>query len=391
MLESLFTWLLLPLGAVLGWAWARRSPNSTESADGNSPVAPMGGLLAQLSSEDPDQAIAALTQVADMNSATAELHLTVGNQFRKRGEVDRALRIHEALLAHPQLTVDLRNRARFELAQDYLKAGLMDRAESAFEELASQGLHVAAALEQILAIYEQGRDWKHAIEVARRLEAAKGQSQRAVIAQYFCELAEECQREKKFPEAIQYAKKALNEHQDCVRGNLLLGALYQAQEEPAAAIKAFRQVYEQDPRFLPEVMTPIEACYRKVGDLTAYLAFLAEAKENTGSALPIVAESRVMAEQGQDAMGHLAAGLETRPSRALLTEFLQVMEVKPEVIAAGLSKPAASLRGALLKLTETSARYQCSQCGFNPRQMFWQCPTCKQWSSIAPVADLLKS
>lgn len=384
MLESLYTWLLLPLGAALGWVLARRTPHNNAQTPEH-----LGGLLTQLSASDPDQAIAALTQAVEMDSATAELHLTLGNLFRKRGEVDRALRIHEALLARPTLAPALKHRARFELAQDYLKAGLIDRAEALFEELAGQGLHLAASLEQILAINEQGRDWKPAIETARRLESAKGESQRVVIAQYFCELAEEARQQNKIPEAIKLAQQALHEHKDCVRADLLVGALKQGQGEFAAAIKAYRQAFEHDPRFLPEIMTAITQSYEGAKDAAGYVTFLTDAQEISRSALPVIAQARLMREQGQDGMSYLASGLETHASRALLVDFLTNMQARPDVVATALSKPLASLRGALQKLNDASPLYRCDRCGFSGRQMFWQCPTCKQWNSLAPIEDVL--
>lgn len=386
MLESLYTWLLLPLGVVLGWVLARRTP-SPPMVDGSEQL---GGLLGRLGADDPDQALAALTEAADGGTENAELLLTLGNLLRRRGEVDRALRIHQALLARQQLPLELRHRARFELGQDYLKAGLIDRAQELFEELATQGLRVPESLEQILAIYEQGRDWQHAIETARRLEAAQGESRRLAIAQYFCELAEESRQQKQPDAAIRHARQAASEHAECVRAHLLLGTLYQAQAEYPAAIKAYRQVFDHDARFLPEVIEPLGQCYEKANDATGYLEFLADAKEQSESALPVVAEARLMREEGMDAMNHLAGGLETRPGRTVLVAFLEAMERRPEVVAAGLDKPAASLRSALRKLIDSSPRYRCSQCGFAPRQLFWQCPTCKQWGTTAPVEDLFK-
>lgn len=388
MLEGVFTWLLLPLGAVFGWALARRAPAAGQQRLDSQQL---GGLLTHLVNEDADAAIAALTQVETVDASTAELHLTLGSLFRKRGEVDRALRIHEALLAQPSLRPELQQQVRYELAQDYLKAGLMDRAEQLLQALASEGLHVVPALEQILGICEQGRDWTHAIETARRLEAAKGESRRERVAMYFCELAEEARRAADVQEALRLTRRALDEDSRCVRAHLLLGALLDQGGDAAAAIKSYRRAFDQDPVFLSEVLAPLARCYEKTADAAGYLQFLADAKELTQSSLPVLAEARLLREEGLDAMPHLAAGLETRPSRAVLVEFLEVMEQKPDVIAAGLHKPAASLRLALRKLMDTSPRYLCAQCGFNPRQqLFWQCPSCKSWNSIKPVEDILR-
>ncbi|MGH8506509.1 MAG: lipopolysaccharide assembly protein LapB [Stenotrophobium sp.] len=387
MFDSLLAWLLLPMGAVLGWVLARRMPQPEQRA---MDAEQLGGLLTHLTADDPDEAIAALTQAAEFDQSTAELHLTLGNLFRKRGEIDRALRIHETLLARPQLKPQTRHQVRFELAQDYAKAGLMDRAEALFNDLAAEGLFVAAALEQLVGVYEQQRDWKQAIEAAQRLEAARGESRRGNIAQYICELAEEARRGKKYAEAEKLAQKALDKDKSCVRASLMLAALAEAREDFPQAVKRYLLAFDQNPRFLPELLKPLQRCYEKSGDLTAYMLFLKDVREQSGAGIPILAEAQLMRQEGMDPLNHLATGLEIQPTRALFAEFLEVLEQRPEVVTAGLDKAAASLRQALKKLMESAPRYQCSHCGFNPRQLFWQCPSCKQWGSIAPVEDVIK-
>lgn len=390
MLDSLFIWLLLPLGLVLGWALARRSaPPAVLSQTLDTEQ--LGGLLSRIASDDPDQAVAALTQVAELDHSTVELHLTLGNLFRKRGEVDRALRVHEALLARPGLRPEMRAQIQLELAQDYMRAGVMDRAEQTFETLVAQGRYVTLALDRIRVIAEQGHDWQHAIAAARRLEAAKGESQRAVIAQYWCELADEARRAKQPAEAVRCARKALDEDSRCIRADLLLGALLESEGNHGGAAKSYLRAFELDARFLPDVIEALGRCFEKTGDAEGYLHFLKDAKDISPSSLPFIAEARLLAEEGMDPLDHLAQGLEARPSRAVLAEFLEVLEKQPNVIAVGLDKPAASLRTALRRLMESAPRYQCMHCGFSPRQMFWQCPQCKQWGSTAPVDEVLKT
>ncbi|MFC4253202.1 tetratricopeptide repeat protein [Sinimarinibacterium flocculans] len=387
-LDPLFTWLLLPLGLVLGWALARRRPDGGDKAGFTGEQ--LGGLLTQLSSDDPDQAIAALTTATEIDPSTAELHLTLGRMFRKRGEVDRALRVHEALVQRSGLAPQQLLQARYELAQDYMTAGVMDRAEQLFDKLAGDGAFVVPSLDAIRTIHEQARDWPLAIEAARRLQSAKGESQRAAIAQYFCEMAEEARRGRDTKEALNLARQALDEDRSCVRALLLLAQLHEAQAEYPAAARHYLKAFEHDPRFLPEVIEPLQRCFSATGDRDGYLLFLRDAKEMTSSSLPFVAEARLLAETGMDPLDHLAQGLEARPSRAVLADFLEILERQPNVVAAGLDKPAASLRQALLRLMESTPRYQCSTCGFSPRQMFWQCPGCKQWGTTAPADDVLR-
>lgn len=388
MFDTFFSGLLLLLGAALGWVLARKS----EPPRPGNAVTPeqLGGLINQLAGDDPDRALAALTQAAEMDHSMAELHLTLGSLFRKRGEVDRALRVHENLLQRPELKPELREQARYELAQDYAKAGLLDRAEQLLGELSSQGSYAAASLKLLQGLHEQSRDWAQAIEAARRLEAVRGEPQRKAIAQYLCEQADEVKASDRSA-AMRLAKRALDEDAGCVRASLLLGALHEAGGDAAAAIKAYRRVLDQNPRFLAEVLEPLQRCYRATGNLEAYREFLLDAKAMAPGSLPWLAEAKLLREQGQDAMPQLAESLEQRPSRAVLAQFLLEMETRPESAAAGLSGTAASLRKTLERLMASAPGYQCGQCGFKPRQLFWQCPSCKQWATTLPVDDVLSS
>lgn len=387
MIDALFSWLLLPLGFALGWALSRGYPHQGRAITPEK----LGGLVTHLVSDNPDESLAALTEAAELDTSTAELHLTLGNLFRKRGEVDRALHIHEGLLARPGLPPELRNQTRFELAQDYHKAGLMDRAEELALALAGEGQYTVQALELARTIYEQERDWKKAIEVSRRIEAAKGESKRTLIAQYWCELADEARAARDEAEALRLAGQAADVDKDCIRAQLQLGTLQEAAGNAVVAVKHYRLAFEQDPRFLPEVLEPLRRCSEKTGDADGYLLFLQDAKEMSPSSLPILAEAHLMRQEGLDVVDHLAQGLETRPGRAVLAEFLEILEHQPGVVAAGLDKPAASLRSAIRKLMDTTPRYRCGHCGFSPRQLFWQCPSCKQWATTTPIDDVLKS
>lgn len=391
MLDSLFPWLLVPLGLALGWSLGRRhAATAGSAATSGLNSEQIGGLLRQLASDDPDQAIAALTQVTELDASAVELHLQLGNLFRKRGEVDRALRVHETLLARPNLSPEVQAQVRRELAYDYMRAGVMDHAETQFEKLIADGHYVSEALDQIRQIAEQIHDWQHAIVSAQRLQAAQGESKRSLIAQYWCELAEEARRAKKADEALRLTRKAVEEDADCVRAYLMLGALQEASGEAAAAARSYLRAFALDARYLPDLLEPLYRCLVSSGDGQTYLQFLNDAKEISASSLPYIAEARLLADEGVDPLDHLAQGLEVRPSRAVLAQFLEVLEKQPNVIAAGLDKPAASLRLALRRLMESAPRYQCGHCGFSPRQQFWQCPSCKRWAGIAPVDEAMR-
>jgi lipopolysaccharide biosynthesis regulator YciM len=375
-------WLMLPLGAALGWYLARRWPTPREHGAKDNPEYLTG--LTHLVNQDPDQAIAAFVKAIEVDDETVELHLTLGSLFRNRGEVDRALRIHESLLARPGLKPAFQNQARFELAQDFHKAGVMDRAEALFKELASQGMFLQASLEYLMELYEQSRDWRQAIETARQLQAVKSISLRPLIAQYYCERAEEARRNNDMVEALRLTGRALAEHSPCVRASLLQGALHEAGQDPAAAIKAYCRVPEQDVRFIGEVLAPLQRCFEALHDLVGYWKFLEEAEEFWKDPSVMLARARLMRAEKMDPGPYLMERLPRQPQ-------WQGLELLLESASQQLPQTAPlldGLRESLRKVMEKRPRYHCQQCGFTPSLLFWQCPSCKHWASIAPLDQL---
>jgi len=375
------TWLTLLLGAALGWYLARRWPRPHEQDTRGSSEYLTG--LTHLVNQDPDQAIAAFVKAVEVDDETVELHLTLGNLFRKRGEVDRALRIHENLLARPNLKPLYRNQARFELAQDFLKAGVIDRAEALFKELVAQGMFLQPSLENLLALYEQVRDWRQALEAARQLEAVKSSSLRPLIGQYYCELSEAARARKDLPEALRLAGRALSEHPECVRASLLQGALHEVDEDLEAAAKSYRRVPEQDPRFIGEVLEPLRRCYEGLDDRAGYSAFLEEGEELWHHPSVVLARAQLMQAEKIDPSAYLMERLQTQPQWKGLDLLLQN--------AGGRSPEAAplieGLRVAMVKVMQRRPAYQCVHCGFTPTLLFWQCPSCKQWTTVAPLDE----
>lgn len=375
-------WLIFPLGAALGWYLARRWPSPREQRREGSPEYLTG--LSHLVNQDPDQAIAAFVKAIEVDDETVELHLTLGSLFRKRGEVDRALRIHENLLARPGLKPAYQNQARFELAQDFHKAGVLDRAEGLFRELVAQGMFLQPSLEHLTELYEQSRDWAQAIETARQLQAVKSVSLRPLIAQYYCERSEMARRDRNVTEAVRLCGRALTEHAECVRASLLLGALHEAQGDHAAAIKAYCRVPEQDARFIGEVLEPLRRCFEARQDMVGYWKFLEEAEQFWSSPAVVLARARVMRAENLDPSGYLAERLRVQPQ-------WQGLDLMVDSVAERSAEVAPLLRAfqdALRKVMQRRPGYQCRQCGFTPNLLFWQCPSCRHWATVAPADPL---
>lgn len=386
MLDGLW-WVLLallPLAAASGWYVRGRSDH------GESMPPPVNADylrgISQLVNDDADKAIAAFVRVLEVDNDTAETHLALGNLFRRQGEVDRALRIHQNLVARPNLNASHRNQARYELAQDYLRAGVLDRAESLFRELADQNLFLDRALSGLVAIYEQERDWDQAVDTTRRLETVRGTSLRPVIAQYFCELAEQARGESA-DAAHRYLKSARQSFRDCARASLIGGLLAERAGDPRAAIKVYRQVIRQDVDFISEIIEPMRRCYETIDDDQGYAQLLRELMPVYDGAHPHVAYARLLHRQNKtdEAIAHISQYLQSEPN---WIGFYHLLDMTWSQTRSTLTGPLDSLRQSLGQIIDRQPTYHCGQCGFSGRYLHWQCPSCRQWNTIVPVRDV---
>jgi len=377
-------WLLLPLAALSGWAVTRFSHHFRK-----------GGRITDLSStyfrglnyllnEQPDKAIEVFLKIAEIDSETAETHLALGNLFRRRGEVDRAIRIHQNLVARSTLSPEQRSYALLELSEDYMRAGLFDRAESLFQELVGLGSHVEPSLRQLVAIYEQEKDWDKAIEAARALGKASGQDMAPVVGQYYCELAENARESGNEKQAREFLNKAARTDPGCARASIILGEMESEKGEYRAAIEAFRQIEDQDIDYLPEVLENMLDCYERDGRDESAEGWLRDVVDKYDGISPLLALADMIRQrEGEnEAAAFLTEQLRKRPSVRGLDHLIEVTmrEGTPEA-----RDNMLILRDLTSQLLEDQAIYRCGQCGFAGRVPHWQCPSCKNWGSVKSI------
>jgi lipopolysaccharide biosynthesis regulator YciM len=378
---------LLPIAAASGWYLARRHHERTEEPTrvGLQPDYFRG--INYLLNEQPDKAIQAFIRVLEVDSETVETHLALGNLYRRRGEVDRAIRIHQNLIARPTLSLTQRSEALLELGNDYMSAGLLDRAESLFNELGEDGEFATQALRQMVDLYEQERDWDNAIASARKLERITGDELGRVIAHYYCEKAELTRQQRNLGAAIDAVRAALASDPGCVRASLLEGDIVAAQGQAARAVAAYRRVEEQDAAFLPEVIPRLRDCYAQLGQMREMEAYLSQVMERHGgvTAMLALAELRKSESGDEAAAGFVTDRLETAPSVRGLDYLLRIA---PDFAAQGLQHHPRILRGLVEKLMENRAEYKCEHCGFPAKSLHWQCPACKHWNAIKPLQGI---
>jgi len=377
-------WLLLPVAAASGWFMARRSSDAAPGRRGAELSADYFKGLNYLLNEQPDEAIEVFIRMLEVDSDTVETHLALGNLFRRRGEVDRAIRIHQNLIARPTLSKQQRTDALLELGQDYMRAGLFDRAESLFQELIENNVHTAVASRQLLAIYQQEKDWERAIRTARQLESMTGQPMSPTIAQFYCELADEALGAHDQGRAQQMVKRALSHDRNCVRASMMQGDMAREAGDWRGAIRAYRRVAEQDIEFLPEVIPSMRACYEEQGNPGAMIDYLYHVLERYDGVSPMLTLAELLVrQQGEAAAARFIADqLKRRPSVRGLERLIE--------LNLGYSEGEARenlliLRSLVGQLLEDKPVYKCLNCGFAGKSLHWQCPSCKRWNTIKPI------
>lgn len=390
LLAGLF-WLLLPVAAASGWYAARRRASGSVATAEARPFASGKALkgdylkgLDLLFNDQPDKAIDVFIQMLEVQTDTVETHLALGNLFRRRGEVDRAIRVHQNLIAKSTLNAEQRGLAVLELGMDYMRSGLLDRAEGLFRELLHLGMHTRQALKQLVDIYQQEQDWENAIACARQLQSATGTEMGPILAQFLCEQAQQPLRQKDFEAVRQLVGAALNADSRCVRASLIEGDMAREEGRWRDAARIYRRVESQDAEYLPEALGRLLDCYRALDaldELASYLRYLAD---RYSGITPVLLLAEIEREsQGIDAaVDYLSDELRRRPSVRGLARL----------VSYSLQRADAASRPSLLlldeftgKLLENRHYYGCGQCGFRGKSLHWQCPGCKSWNTVKPI------
>ncbi|HSG11969.1 MAG TPA: lipopolysaccharide assembly protein LapB [Gammaproteobacteria bacterium] len=377
-------WLLLPIAAAAGWFSARSSKGKAgrcaDSILGPEYIKGLNYLL----NEQQDKAIDVFIRMLEVNSDTVETHLALGNLFRKRGEVDRAIRIHQNLAARPGLQDEQRMDALLELGQDYMKAGLFDRAEGLFRELNENSVHLSSVLPLLLDIYQQEKDWQNAIVIAGQMGFVGEQSARAVIAQFCCELAENARATEDIDAALKYLDEAGKYHPHCARARLIRASIARQQGDCEAALKAYVQVVEMDIDLLPVVLDDMHACHAELGTLPAMISFLRNTIPKYAGISPVLKLADIVAEeQGEQmAAAFIAGELGLRPSVRGLSRFIDFSLAGSDGAA---RENLMILKNMTDQLLENKPVYACANCGFSGKTLHWNCPGCRQWNTIKPI------
>jgi len=390
MIQIATSWLLLlPVLFGLGWLasrWDLRLENRMDERERMRQQRSTFKGLSLLLNEQPDQAIETLVKIAQLDPETIELHFSLGNLFRRRGETERAIRVHQHLASRDDLKPRDRDHAAYELGRDFLRAGLLDRAEASLNRV-GDGKYAAPAKESLLEMYQIERDWKKAIIAAAELEGLQGKSHQTEIAQFHCELAQEALRRKDLPEAEQAIERALQAVPNHARALILQGDYLVALERPAQAIEIWKMVANTHPAYMHLLADRWMAAHAAIDKADAGLDRLCELlnTQATGELLDIVQKHLTQIRGAQAAEVMLADVMQHSPSLSALSKLAETRLALAETN--GSPERIADLKAtlSLLKQRTTSlVRYTCGNCGFRARRFYWQCPGCNHWEAYSP-------
>ena len=374
-------WLLaFPLFFVLGWLAARVDIKHLVKESRALPRTYLTGLNFLLN-EQPDKAIDAFIEAVKIDNQTVELHFALGSLFRRRGETDRAIRMHQNLVDRNDLSDEQRQHALSELGLDFLKAGLLDRAEAVFLKLRDTRLN-DFALKNLLDIYQQEKDWRKAIEIAEALPH-EGVLWEKEVSNFHCELASADIANSRFDDALGSITRALEMNRKSVRASMLLGDLHAARGDDQAALDAWKRVESQNPVYLALVAERLMDAYRRLGQLEQGMQLLRSYLEQYASLdlLDALFQWELQKEGPQAAYQLVRDELRRNPTLLGLDKLLE---------AALLTAPVAQrndielVKGLVHGHTRRVARYRCDACGFKARQFYWRCPACGGWETYPP-------
>ena len=377
-MEFEYWWLLgFPLFFGLGWIAARIDIKQIVSESRALPRSYFKGLNFLLN-EQPDKAIEAFIEVVKVDPETIELHFALGSLFRRRGEYDRAIRMHQNLLERADLGADQKVIALAELGQDYLKAGILDRAEEVFRKL-EKSPQARAARRHLLEIYEQEKDWPRAIEMTRQVE-----SDPRDLAQYYCELAASEAAQSRPDAARRQLEAALEANRKCVRASLQLGDLERDAGRLENAIEHWKRIESQNPSYIALVAQRLLEAYRDLGRDEDGLRLLAGYLERYPSLdlLDTVFQQTLELRGHEQAYTLVRDELRRNPTLLGLDRLLEA-----QIIAAASPDKRRDLelvRNLVHGHTRRLARYRCETCGFKARQFHWRCPACGGWETYPP-------
>lgn len=391
--EGLDIYLVLLFAVIAGWLLgrfgrfkSRRKPRQAEDIFADYFVG-----LNYLLNDEPDEAIDTFIRALEVNSDTIETHLALGALLRRRGKVDKAIKVHQTLLARPGLSQDITDATRLQLAIDYIAAGLLDRAERLLHEILEENTPAKwDALRHLITIYQTEKEWEKAIDCSRQLLAnsayRRDQEVRSAAAHYCCEVAEILVSKEQYAAARAMIKRAFTFDRRSVRATLLMANLERRLRNPEAALRELSRVWKTHQEFIVQILEPMADCYTVLNDRAGYERVLREILAEHNNIHAVLALSRLIEAQGgaHSAVQFLNRQLEHSPYLAGVLELLRLQVPQAE---GELQSNLHRLHEMIEQLLNRRPIYRCNHCGYEAKSLYWLCPSCQNWDKMKPILE----
>ncbi len=372
--------LMLPLAAWSGW-WVSMRKEARDLRQSKSRAAYFEGI-SYLLNDQTDRAVDVFISMADVDQQTIDNQLTLGRLFRKRGELDRALHMHQQLMKYDKLSVTQRQSVQLELALDYDQAGMVAQAQQLLEGLVAENYQLKSAIPTLLRIYERTNQWEKVIDLAEYWQNSGYGNLGQKIAHYYCELAVLALKGEETDKVNTLLDTALANDRDCARVNWMLGEYYLKQQQYVSAIHAFQSIVNQSIVLLPEVLPMIEIAYQALERHDEYIDWLTALEDQHCKVRLTLACAKVLeqADQVERAVKLLFNRINEQANPLLFSAYLQYCTIE--------DSEQASIQSSLSDSIAPKTIYQCNECGFRQQRLIWHCPACWAWGSFQPVIEL---
>ncbi|MDX2368038.1 MAG: lipopolysaccharide assembly protein LapB [Colwellia sp.] len=386
MIELLF--LLLPVAMAYGWFMGRNSIKQKDQTIKQDLSIKYSTGLNYLLSNQKDKAIDSLLEALKVEDDSVEAHFAMANLFRKRGELDRALKVHEHLVRHGNLQTKDKQQAVFELGKDFLSAGLYDRAEKMFTKLLKSKDYGLKSLTYMLQIFQSTKDWQQGIGYKKLVVKLNDKRLLHTLANFYCEKATSAFEQDNFIEVIELLEQALLLDPNSCRANWLMAKIYENHQQCELACQCYQDIYQQDKEFFPDVIEKMHQCYTDLDATDEFFRFIKKVYDETASSSALISYlSHVEDKHGhKKAKEFMLSALKRRPTIRGFKHFVKMqMNQSDELVNTASLDLIKELISEYLKVKH---RYSCRNCGFNSSTHYWSCPSCHEWEQLKPVRGL---
>jgi lipopolysaccharide biosynthesis regulator YciM len=386
MIEYFF--LLLPVAMAYSWYMGRNSIKQKDQTIKQDLSIKYSTGLNYLLSNQKDKAIDSLLDALNVEDDSVEAHFAMANLFRERGELDRALKVHEHLVRHGNLPTKDKQQAVFELGKDFLSAGLYDRAEKMFTKLLKSDDYGLKSLTYLLQIFQSTKDWHQGIAHKKQIIKYKDKRLLHTLANFYCEQATTAFEQDKFIEVIELLEEALKLDPNSCRANWLMAKIYENHKQCELACKCYQDIYKQDKEFFPDVIEQMHRCYLELNEEEDFFRFIKKVYDETASTSALVSYLSFVEQKHGDkkAREFMMSALKRRPTIRGFKHFVKMQMSQAEELDNNTSLDL--IKELISEYLKVKHRYSCRNCGFNSSTHYWSCPSCHEWEQLKPVRGL---